>query len=191
MPSTASSALGKYGTSGSNTGATPSVSFVSPNRSSTAQPDTSSARPRRTNRGQTTVSLWLLRLGNRGLSPVSEEQDRRAHGENPEPHERVGAVIGEARVEQIRAGEHENSRHQRVAGHTEGPRRLALLQPQDEESDAGQHEKAPEHRQRIFHQALEARVLESAKDDQRERDRARAGRLWRFPERGQIGRAHV
>src|SRR2546429_610638 len=104
MPSTASSALGKYGTSGSNTGATRWVSSVPPTQSTPRQPDTSSARPRRTTGGQPTVSLWLLRLGNRGLPPVSEEHDRRAHGENPEPHERVGAVIGEARVEEIRAG---------------------------------------------------------------------------------------
>src|SRR5216117_785217 len=171
IPRTASSVLGKYGTSGSKTGATPSVSFVSPNRSSAAQPDTRSARTRTMNRGHTTVSLWLPRHGNRGLSPVSEEHDHRAHCENAEPDERVGAVIGEARIEQIRAGEHENSGHHRIAGHAERPRSIALLHPENEEGDTRQHEKPPENRKRILHQALEARVLESAEDDQRERDR--------------------
>src|SRR5256885_4686121 len=161
MPSTASSALGKYGTSGSKTGATPSVSRVSPSRSSEAQP-ARSAKPMRTgegrtNRGQTTVSLWILRPGNRGLSPVSEEHDRRSDGEDPQAHEGVGPVVGEARVEQIRAGEHEDSRHHRIARHAEGPWRIAFLHSQDEEGDPGQHEKSPEHRQRIFHQPLEAR----------------------------------
>src|SRR5712691_9829920 len=39
-----------------------------------------------------------LRPGGRDLSPISEEHHRRADGEHTEPHERVRAVVREARI---------------------------------------------------------------------------------------------
>src|SRR5947209_2324678 len=76
IPSTASSVLGKYGTSGSKTGATPSVSEVSPPSSSAAQPETSAA-------ARTIVRDSSLRTG----PPPSKQHDdgsRRQHADADE-----------------------------------------------------------------------------------------------------------
>src|SRR5229473_1593154 len=90
MPSTASSVLGKYGTSGSKTGATPSVSRVSPNRSSAAQPEISAA---------TTTAARAPGLCTD--SPLSEQHHHGSQRQHADAEERADTRIRQARVEHV------------------------------------------------------------------------------------------
>src|SRR5712692_1237158 len=96
IPATASSVLGKYGTSGSKTGATPSVGEVSPSRSSAAQLEMSAT-------ARTIVHDSSLRTG----PQPSEQHDDGSRREHADADERPHARVGEARIEQIKTGEDE------------------------------------------------------------------------------------
>ena len=91
------------------------------------------------------------------------------------------AVVSEAGPQEITAGNNENRRHHGIAGHAERPRRIGFFGAQHEQCDADQHEKSPEHRQRILDQAFEARIVDGAESDQRECNHAlhHDGITWR------------
>src|SRR6266702_6097677 len=82
IPSTASSVLGKYGTSGSKTGATPSVSRVSPRA---AQPEISAA-------ARTAAQALGLCTG----SPLPKQHDHGPQGQHANAEERADTRIRQA-----------------------------------------------------------------------------------------------
>src|SRR2546427_3535487 len=160
IPSTASSVLGKYGTSGSKTGATPSVSEVSPPSSSAAQPETSAA-------ARTIVRDSSLRTG----PPPSKQHDDGSRRQHADADERPHARVGEARIEQIKTGEDEQKGRHREKRYAKRPLPLGLVGAQHEQGKPDQQKKRPENGGGVIHHGLEVLARERAEQNQAERDR--------------------